>query len=108
MIKLREFDKEDWYSFAGCEAKTPLIGKVKFLADDKLGKREIEGVVVIDKDDISMYFDEFDMQADHEEYIFNLGVPMLTGKFIVENMAEAFDKEYLIKLGFICEGDLYK
>lgn len=107
MIKLRDFTKEDWWGFAGCEAKTPLIGNVKFLADDKLGAREIEGVVVVDKDDVSMYFDEFDMQDDHEEYLFGLTVPMLAGKFIVENMAEAFDKEYLTNLGFVCEKDRY-
>lgn len=106
MVKLKEFTKEDWYGFAGCEAEKPLIGEVNFLVDDENGERKIEGLVIVDKDDITMYFETFDDLEDTDTYVFRLEVTQLAGKFIVEHMAETFDKKYLNGLGFICEGDL--
>ena len=106
MVKLKEFTESDWDGFSGCEAKKPLIGDVNLLVDDEKGERKIEGVVIVDKDDIIMYFETFDDNEENDHFTFRLEVPQLAGKFIVDHMSETFDKEYLESLAFICEADL--
>jgi hypothetical protein len=108
MVKLRKFDKDDWLGFAGREAKTPLIGNVTLLISDKKGDKKIEGTVIVDKDDISLFFGEFDNDNNDDlPLIFSLSVPMMLGKFIVEHMNDMFEKEYLEGLTFICEDENY-
>ena len=103
MIKLKDFTEEDWMGFAGCEAEKPLIGDVSLSVDNK----KIDGLVIVDKDDVIMYFDEFEGLEDSDDLNFRLEVNQKIGKFVVEHMSETFDQKYLEDIGFICEADLH-
>jgi hypothetical protein len=93
MTKLKEFDKVDWYGFAGAEeapGKPPMIRS----EDTWMGVCDINGVDVYVEDK-----DETRVGAGWYLRLTEYKYPL--GKFILESLPETVNKEFLEELGFV-------